>query len=386
MTDPGLNRTIDRLAEPVFSMSRWLTKHPETGGEEKESSAYIIRFLEEQGYVVERDYCGLSYSFRAYRPSCRPRIAVLCEYDALPEIGHGCGHSLSCGVSVLSALAVRECFPELPCEIDLIGTPGEENIGGKVILSQRGGFDRYRFAVMGHMDTANIPQWRVLACSDLYITIRGKAVHASAAPWEGRSALNAAQLFLHGIDMDRMRHRPFMQIHGIMAEGGRNPGTIPDLAVLSCYLRAASLTELEELQKDTIRMLKGTTYATQTDYTVEQRWGTLAELHYGRTAVRMFLDIFRDLGMEAAEMKYPKCSTDAGNVDLVIPVFHPGIKAADISVNLHTAEFEQCMHGDRAVQTLKNGAKVIGNFLWQTAGQESVMKQLTEEWKSYRGL
>lgn len=384
MTDPELNKTVDRLSEQVFSLCRWLTEHPETGGEEKESSAYITRFLEEQGYVVERDYCGLSYSFRAYRPSEKPRIAALCEYDALPGIGHACGHSLSCGVSILSALAVRECFPGLPCEIDLIGTPGEENIGGKVILSQKGGFDRYQYAVMGHMDTANIPQWKILACSDLYIAIKGKAVHASAAPWEGRSALNAAQLFLHGVDMDRVRHRPFMQIHGILSEGGRNPGTIPDRAVISCYLRAASLKDLEELRKDTMRMLEGTTYATQTEYTAKQRWGTLAELHYGRTAADLFLEFFQELGMEAEEMKYPKCSTDAGNVDLVIPMFHPGIKAADASVNLHTPEFEQCMHEDGAIKTLKNGAKVIGNFLWQTAVREDLMKRLKEEWSSYR--
>ncbi len=181
-TNELLNQTVEQLEPEVFPLSEWLTAHPEVGGEEKESSAQIARFLKERGYTVEMDYCGLQYAFRAYKPSDKPRIAVMCEYDALPKIGHACGHSLSCGISVLSTLAVSQCFPDLPYELDLIGTPGEETIGGKVTISKNGGFDRYQYAIMGHISSDNTPQWRVLACNDLYVTIQGKGTARNRLP------------------------------------------------------------------------------------------------------------------------------------------------------------------------------------------------------------
>lgn len=384
ITNETLNQMVERLEPEVFPLSLWLTRHPEVGGEEKESSAQIIRFLEKRGYRVETDYCGLSYAFRAFKPSDKPRIAVMCEYDALPKIGHACGHSLSCGISVLSALAVEACFPDLPFAVDLIGTPGEETIGGKVLLSKRGGFDGYQYAIMGHIGSENVPQWRILACNDLYITIKGKGTHASATPWEGHSALNAAQLFMHGIDLQRVHYKPFMQMHGIIEEGGVTPGVIPDRVVLNYYPRAASLKDLEELRSKALRLLKGVTYGTQTEYTVEQRYDTFAELHYGETAVRALMEIFADLHMEAREAVYPSGSSDAGNVDLVVPTFHLGIKGTDTFVDIHTAEFEKLMYGDRARQTLKDGAKVIANFLWQTASRPKLMEQIQQDWKAYR--
>lgn len=383
-TNELLNQTVEQLEPEVFPLSEWLTAHPEVGGEEKESSAQIARFLKERGYIVEMDYCGLQYAFRAYKPSDKPRIAVMCEYDALPKIGHACGHSLSCGISVLSTLAVSQCFPDLPYELDLIGTPGEETIGGKVTISKNGGFDRYQYAIMGHISSDNTPQWRVLACNDLYVTIQGKGTHASATPWEGHSALNAAQLFMHGIDLMRVQYKPFMQMHGIIEEGGVSPGIIPDRVVLNYYPRAASMKDLEELRANTLRLLKGVTYGTQTEYTVEQRFDTFAELHYGKTAVHTLMEIFQDLHMEAHEVLYPSGSSDAGNVDLVIPTFHLGIKGTDTFIDIHTVEFERLMYGERARQTLQNGAKVIANFLYQTATQPELMEQIQKEWKEYR--
>ena len=384
ITNAKLNQIVEQLAPEVFPLSEYLTTHPEIGGEEKESSAYIAHFLEKYGYTVEMDYCGLSYAFRAYKPSDKPRIALMCEYDALPEIGHACGHSLSCGISVLSALAISKCFPELPYEIDLIGTPGEENIGGKVTLAENGGFDRYQYAIMGHIFSSNVPQWRILACNDLYITITGKGTHASATPWEGHSALNAAQLFMHGIDLMRVQYKPFMQMHGIIEEGGVTPNVIPDRVVLNYYPRAASMEDLETLVENTLRLLKGVTYGTNTEYTAMQRFDTYAELHYGKTAVHTLMDIFKDLGMEAEEVPYPSGASDAGNVDLVIPAFHLGIKGSDSFVDIHTVEFEKLMYGERAKQTLRDGAKVIANFLYQTATQPELMEQIILDWKKYR--
>lgn len=379
-----LYETIKNNLEDVFALSQWLTAHPEVGGQEKESSRHIIGYLQNNGYKIERDYCGLKYAFRAYKESSKPRIAVMCEYDALPEIGHGCGHSLSCAISILAARSVMETFKEFPFEIDLIGTPAEETIGGKAVLAKSGGFDNYEYAIMGHIDSINATQIKVLASNDMYITFHGKAAHASTAPWKGKSALNAAQLFMHGMDLQRVSYKPFMQMHGIVVKGGTTPGTLPDEVILDYYPRAASMSELAELRENALQMLKGVAIATGTTYTAEQRYDTFAELHYGETARKTLTDIFEGIGEKVEEMKYPEGSTDAGNVDLVIPTFHLEIKGTDNYVNFHTVEFEKLMYGDRARKTLYNGSRVIGNFIARTAYKEGLLDKLKQEHKAYR--
>lgn len=384
LIDAHLLSAIQKQEKKAFVVSQWLTEHPEIGGEEKESSAYLIRFLKEQGYEVEAPLCDLPYSFRAYRPSDKPRVALLCEYDALPEIGHGCGHSLSCAISILSALAIADTYEDFPFSVDLIGTPGEETIGGKVILAKQGVFDKYEFAIMGHIDSINAPQIRVLASNDMYITIHGTGAHASTAPWKGASALNAAQLFMHAVDLNRTHYKPFMQMHGIIVEGGEAPNTIPDKIVLDYYPRAASMNDLNLLRQQTIRALEGGTHATGTTFTLEQRYDTFSELFYGPTAVKLVTDIFEALGQTVEPMEYPEGSTDAGNVDLVIPTFHLEIKGSDTYVNFHTREFERLMYGARAEKTLLEGAGVIASVISHLAFNKPLLEQIKQEHKDYR--
>lgn len=380
----NLNDTIYKLRPEVFPLTEWLTAHPEVGGEEKESSRHITEFLKERGYKIEMDYTGLQYAFRAYRESDKPRIAVMCEYDALPEVGHACGHSLSCGISILSGLAVMETFEDFPFEIDFIGTPSEETFGGKVIIAKNGGFDGYEYAIMGHIDSINATQIRILACNDMYVTFHGTAAHASTAPWLGASALNAMQLFMHGVDLERVHYKPFMQMHGIVVEGGVAANTIPDKAVVEYFPRAATMGDLITLNEKTKRLAQGIAQGTGTTVTIEQRYETFAELHYGETARKTLTEIFEELGQEVNEMEFPEGSTDAGNVDLVIPTYHLELKGTDEYVNFHTVEFERLCHGDRARKTMYDGSCVIANFIANTAYQKGLLKQLKKEHAQYR--
>lgn len=379
-----LNQNIKKMEKEVFPLTEWLTAHPEVGGQEKESSKYITNFLRERGYKIEMDYTGLQYAFRAYKESDKPRIAVMCEYDALPEVGHACGHSLSCGISVLSGLAVMETFSDFPFEIDFIGTPSEETFGGKVIIAKNGGFSNYEFAIMGHIDSINATQIKILACNDMFITFKGTAAHASTAPWLGASALNAAQLFMHGVDLERVHFKPFMQMHGIVVEGGTAANTIPDKVSLEYFPRAATMGDLITLNEKAKRIAHGVAYATGTEVSIEQRYETFAELHYGKTATETLMSIFDGLGLEVREMEFPEGSTDAGNVDMVIPTYHLELKGTDEYVNFHTVEFEKLNYGDRAKQTMYEGSCVIANFIANTAYQEGLLEQLKKEHSEYR--
>lgn len=384
MNQEFLYQKVEELADSVFPVCEYLSAHPEVGGEEKLASSYITEFLAKRGYDIELDYAGLQYAFKASKPSDKPRVAVMCEYDALPEIGHGCGHSLSCAISILAALAVDDACEELPFTVDLIGTPGEETIGGKVVIAENGGFDGYQFAIMGHVDSINAPQYKALACNDMYIIFEGEASHASATPWKGKSALNAAQLFMHGVDLNKTYYKQFMQMHGIMREGGISPGTIPDKAILEYFPRAATMSELKELNNQTRLMAEGVAHATGTSVRIEQRYPTFADMHDGSTANRIITELFEELGETVEPIKYPNGSTDVGNVDLVIPGFQLEIKGTDTPIPFHTVEFEQLTHGERAMKTLKLGAKVIAAFIARTAYDEGLMKQIIDDWTKYR--
>ncbi|MBR5980550.1 MAG: M20 family peptidase, partial [Firmicutes bacterium] len=188
-------------------LAAWVSAHPEISRQEKETSARIVSLLREAGFSVETDLADLPYSFRAVKlPEGKHfsrKMAILTEYDALPGLGHACGHNLSCAVSVLAGLALSGLQEDLDTEIHVVGTPREEVIEGKVMLEKAGVWNGYDLAMMVHMDADNMTSPIALATSQLSVVYHGKAAHASGAPWLGRNALNGARLTMDAIDMLR---------------------------------------------------------------------------------------------------------------------------------------------------------------------------------------
>ena len=382
---PELLNNVRALCDDAFAVTEYLTAHPEVGGQEEQSSRFVTEFLERHGYTVERDYMGYKYAFRAYRTDDdRPRAAIMCEYDALPEIGHGCGHSLSCGISVLAALALERTFPDFPWQIELVGTPAEETDGAKCPLVADGAFDRYDFAAMCHMDHLNAPIMWNLACNDMTITLHGRTAHASASPWEGINAMNAAELIMHGVALLRSQFKPFMQVHGIVEEGGSLPNVVPDKAVLNYYTRALNLTELAELRRWVRQVVRGVAVATGVTYEITQQYPTFAELYRNPVELAAIEETFDDLGQPHGRYETPGASTDAGNVDMLIPTIHMEIQASDPDVSLHTAKFESYMHGDRARQTLLDGTSAFATVLARLAYESGLFERIKTEHDRYR--
>lgn len=387
--DEKIQESIERNLPPVFELMNWLNDHPEIGGEEKESSARIVSFLEERGYEVERDCGGMKYGFLAVdkkgRDSGRPKAALLCEYDALPDVGHACGHSMIAALSVLAALAIRDAHPDFPLRLDLVGTPDEEGYGGKVTMAKSGVFDGYEFALMGHPDNINAPQIKVLACGGMYITFRGVAAHASSNPWDGVNALNAAQFFMNASDALRQHLPPGCQIHGIIVNGGSAPNTVPDLVELNYCYRAAKMSHMGPLRERLENCARGAAIASGCSYEIDHGRSELyAELSYLPTAIRTVKEIFDALGQPWQEMSGPEGSTDAGNVDLVIPTFHLEIAATDRFASFHTREFEQAMRGDRGLRTLRDGSSVLAQYANALARTPHLLETILAEHRAYR--
>lgn len=385
--DQKLMAAIDRLSAEVFELAIWLTDHPEVSEKEKESSAAVIAFLKERGYSLQAPYGGVDYSFRAVPPGTdptHPRVAILCEYDALPEIGHACGHSLSCGISILTALALREAAPDLPLTFELIGTPAEETIGGKAIMVENGAFDRYALALMSHLDWVNAPQNKALACSDMHITFHGKSAHSSFRPWDGVNAFNAAQLFVHASDMMRQHIKPDWQFHGIITKGGAAPNIVPELVELDYYLRAATTTGLEELRQILINCIKGAAIATGCTYELERRESIFGDLFPAKSAEPIMTEIYTAFGFDYHIYEEYNGSTDLGNVDFVTPTLAISTKATDHYIPIHTLEFQQQLYGQRGLKTLLEGTRVQASLLMELGRHPEKLAAIQAEHRAYR--
>lgn len=353
---------IRKNQDELFELNKDLFDHPELSGEEYESSKKIVNLLKSKGYSTVYSFADLDTAFKAvYGPdNHKYKVAILTEYDALPEVGHACGHCLSAAISLLAGLATKDLQDELDTDIHIIGTPIEETDGAKAKMAKDGIFDGYNMAIMVHLYDYNIakPKFQALA-SNLYI-FHGKASHASAAPWEGKNAWNGAQLMFHATDMLRQHIKPELQIHGIIRNGGEAPNIVPELVTAEFYMRAYDRDVLQDLVNKIEDCAKGAAIATQTTYEIEPTAATYDNLKSNPTGDSSLEEVFGELELPLNEYTGGTFgSSDCGNVSYVCPTFHPCLQVVDHGVAIHTREFADCMKTERAYEGLEKGAKII---------------------------
>ncbi len=386
----GVRSILERWFPEAKALGDHLTDHPEISGQEKESCAYLVEFLRARGWEVETPCAEMPYSFRATYPeeACTTRAALLCEYDALPEIGHACGHSLSCAISVLAGLTLREVLRGSGFGVDLVGTPGEEFVGGKAFMTARGAFDDYAFAAMVHLNNENQTCFRVLASNDRYLTFKGKASHASAAPEKGKNALNAARLFFDAMDMWRQHLPSDCQLHGIIAYGGQAANIVPDRVEVDYYFRAATMENLYLANQKAELSARGAAMATETEVTLEQRYPDYGEIFSNSTVTEIVRRAFSEVGRDAVTPVSPSGSSDAGNVNFRIPVFHPmlDITGGRKEIVLHSAAFASLLHTDAAYEGLRDGALLLCSIVTQLRESPALLEKIISELRAYRHL
>ena len=380
MDDTKVTMQLQHWFPQVKSLAQYLTEHPEVSGQEQQSCAYIVEFLQSHGWTVETPYAAMPHSFRAsyFDPDCKTRVALLCEYDALPEIGHACGHSYSCGISILAGLVLRDVLRGSGFGVDLIGTPGEEFVGGKALMTPRGAFDQYDFAAMVHLNNEDQSCFRVLASNDRYLTFTGKASHASAAPEQGRNALNAARLFLDAMDMWRQHLPSDCQLHGIIEYGGQAANIVPDRVTVDYYFRAATMEHLYLANEKAERAAKGAAMATETEVTLEQRYPDYGDIFIHDDMIAIVQNAFAAVGRTAATPQTPSGSSDVGNVSFRIPVFHPmlDITQGRKTPPLHDRAFEALLHTQAADDALRDGTGILCSIVEQLRTQPDVLDRL----------
>lgn len=353
---------VEKYKAELIHINDDIADHPELSGKEYETSKKLVELLLRHGYNIEYPFEGIETAFRGIygNNNHKNKIAILVEYDALPGLGHACGHCLSGSISILAGLAIKDLQDALNADIHLIGTPNEEEDGAKCILVEKGIFNHYDMAIMAHMYNKNLVMPKFQALVNYTYHFQGKAAHASAAPWEGRNALNGVQLMLHAIDMLRQHTRCDAQFHSVIRDGGNAPNIVPEHCSLEIYIRAEDKKYLEELIEMVDNCAEGAAIATQTEWkkTAPDDY-YYVDLKDNKTGEKCLREVFQELNInENAPRDMLFGSSDIGNVSYACPAFHPCLQVVD-EAPLHTKEFEEAMKTPRAHNTLAIGAKMI---------------------------
>ena len=375
---------IDEYAPEAYALNARLAAHPEISGEERASCEAFCEILELHGVAVEREFCGVPHAFRARVCDAEggPKVGILAEYDALPEIGHACGHCASGSLSLLAALALHGAAETAGATVDIIGTPDEEVEGRKIDMAKAGAFDGYDFVIMIHMDSKNKVESKFLALSAFRYNFRGAAAHAAASPWAGRNALNGAMLMIHAFDMLRQHLRPSTRVHGIIAKGGEASNIVPEFASAEYLFRSPDSRYLAEILPALHDCARGAALATQTEVEIEEFSQPFDSMKPNPAGTAPIREIYESLGLDISEEDIDGAgSSDIGNVSFRCAAFHPTLAVCDEGVAAHTREFAAAMTGERIEKVISTGARVICGMIIRAAYEPERLEAIRRDFR-----
>jgi amidohydrolase len=340
MNDAVIAR-LGELRDDLVALSRDVHAHPELGFEEHHAAAAVADTVRSHGIDIEVGVYGLETAFRAVVGEGGPRVAILAEYDALPGIGHGCGHNVICGAGVGAFLAAAPFVADLGGSIELIGTPAEEGGSGKEFIARAGGFDGIDCAMMVHPAGSSATAATYLGLRQVEVDFYGEGAHASAFAYMGRNALDACVSAYTMIGQLRQHMLPTDRIHGIITDGGDKPNIVPEHAAAMYFVRSEQLDSLVELTERLDSIFEGAALGTGTK--AVPRWDVNPLCVPVRNNMAMAAR-FRDARARAGDVMplrsaVPSGSTDMGNVSVRVPSIHPKVAISPKAVPVHTAEF-----------------------------------------------
>jgi amidohydrolase len=346
---------VEARAEVLLDASHQIHEHPETNYEEHFAHDLLTSLLAGEGLAVESHAFGLDTAFVARAGTTGPTVAVLCEYDALPGIGHACGHNIIATAGLGAGLAAAAVAEEAGGRVVVIGTPAEEGGGGKILLARRGAFEGVDAALMVHPAGADLTHMDVIAVQELTATYTGEAAHAAAFPHRGRNALDAAVLGYLNVAALRQHIRPTERVHGIFTAAGDKPNIVPALARTEWMVRSGSIRSLAPLKDRVEACLRAGATASGCEVEITWKEVVYADMLDNQVLVDRYAANAAALGRPLTSPDARQAvvgSTDMGNISYVVPSIHPMIQAAPNGVPIHTPEF--AVHarseiGDRAV-------------------------------------
>jgi amidohydrolase len=351
---------IDSRYDEFDDLSRKLHDSPEVAFEEKRACTWLTEYLGRNGFTVKKGICRLPTAFSAAYGSGRPAIAFLAEYDALPKIGHACGHNLIATSAVAAGIGTKKVVESLGGSVMVFGTPGEELYGGKAIMADRGAFTDIDMTMICHPGGGNRVFMRTLALVNLQVEFHGVAAHAGARPEAGVNALEAMLQSFNSINSLRQHIRSRDRVSGIITDGGEAANIVPAHSAASFFLRSENDRYLEELKRRVLNCFTGA--ATATGAKLEYKWGEhYAAMAANLTMARLFRRNLQSLGRSVAlgEDTPMNFSTDVGNVSRLVPTIQPLIGIAAGNVLIHTPEFAAAAASEQGLRSLLDAARAM---------------------------
>lgn len=390
MSDGGsLSAAVEAIGAEALELSHRVHANPEIAFEERQAAAWTAELLERHGFEVEEPVGGLETAFvarwRGERPG--PVIAFPGEYDALPEVGHGCGHNLMCSSSAGAAIAAaRVLGRDFGGEIRFIGTPAEEAGNGKVVLIEQGIFDDVDVALQIHPNDNTSAETRTLAITELGVTFHGVLAHASADPWNGRNALDAIVLLYTAVSQWRQHLKSGERVHGIITRGGAAPNVVPDETAGRFYVRSPIDADLDAMIERFRAMAEGAAQATGCRVEVaESPTNRCSTMINNPTLLAVWRRHLADAGWEDGPVDPNLGSTDMANVSHEVPTIHPYLACAPRGTRGHSREFAAYAGGPQGDEMLLVAIRVLAGTALELIREPRLVEQAWEELRAAGG-
>ena len=365
--------SFDAVEPELRQISRWMYENPELGYAEFEASSLLSSFLAENGFSVEHPAYGLTTAFEANAGTTGPRVVICAEYDALPHVGHACGHNIIATSSLGAGVALAGLADELGIRVTVLGTPAEEGGGGKIDLIEAGAFQDAAVAMLIHPSPRNLADPRLLAAQGLTLTFRGRTAHAAATPEMGINALDAFVQAYNNVSTLRQQLLPSDRVHGVIHEGGGAPNVIPDLTISRWIVRAATAERFETLRERIVACFEAAATATGCTIEIEYEGEPYVDLVSDPTMTDLFaansVALGREMPTYAESGIETSASSDMGNVSHVVPSLHPSVKIETDAVN-HQPEFAAATITPSGEQAMRDGALALAHTVIDLAEQD----------------
>lgn len=384
-----VKNAVKKYHAEAIALSDDLAAHPEISYEEFESSKKIVELLRKSGYEVTYPYLGYDTAFCGVLDNGDgPSVAILAEYDALPGIGHACGHNLHGSLSVLTALSMLELKEQFKGKLYIIGTPAEEENGAKIGMAEQGIFDEMSLAVMMHSWSGGVslPDMDVLSLRCYVVEFHGQTAHAVAGPWEGRSALAAARKFLDLIDARRECFTPDLRVNSVILDGGKAPNIIPDYAKIRMEFRTDSMAKLEKADDMIRKCADGAALALDCEVTLKKGLSDFADMVRVKPLEQEIRTILEGLGGKTGEALPPNGSSDMGNVSYRCPAIQPLISISDKPMALHTVEMADAAILPAAHEAMAQGATALTLLSLKVFNDDAFRREVKDVFLAQRDL
>jgi len=356
-----VTRQVDTHHHQLSKLSLKIHANPELGFHEIRAANWLTRYLENNSFSIQRGICELPTAFKASYGQGRPSIAILAEYDALPDLGHACGHNLIATCAVGAGVASKPAIDQLGGSILVIGTPAEELYGGKIIMANRGAFNDLDIAMIVHPGTHDNATTQTLACQTLDIEFFGKAAHAAAQPEAGINALEAMLQSFTAINSLRQHIKSTARIHGIITDGGEAANIVPAHSAGNFIVRTEDDAYLDELKQKVLNCFIGA--STVSGARLEYKWSDVryATMRNNLILAKLFSRNMQSLGRRAAISGIGEGfgSTDMGNVSQLVPSIHPNIAIAKKEISIHSSQFALAAASEVGIKGMLDAAKAL---------------------------